>query len=90
MMKKTLERLWHDYLMDECAVMDTEEEKRLTEKAAKLHEAANTLLCEKQKKAIEKYVDALCDIHALFVKKAFCKGCEFTVSFLWEANDFKK
>ena len=37
--------------------------------------------------AVEKYVDALCDLEALFVKKAFLKGCEFAVSFLLEAGD---
>ena len=33
---------------------------------------------------------ALCDIDALFAKKAFCKGCEFAVSFLTEAGNLKK
>jgi len=39
---------------------------------------------------VEKYVDALCDLEALFVKKAFLKGCEFAVSFLLETGSFKK
>ncbi len=31
-MGKTLERLWNEYLADECAVMDTEEERTLAKK----------------------------------------------------------
>ena len=85
-MKKTLEKLWNEYLLDECAAIDTDEERSLTKKAAELHEKANSLLGKEQKAAVEKFVDALCDIEVLFVKKAFIKGCEFAVSFLLEAG----
>ena len=89
-MKETLERLWNEYLLDECAEIDTDEERMLTKKTVELHEKANVLLNREQQAAVEKYVDALCDINALFVKKAFLKGCEFSVSFLLEAGDFEK
>ncbi len=89
-MKQTLDKLWNEYLLEECAVIDTDEERTLTRELAELHDKANALLNEEQKAAIEKYVDALCDIDALFAKKAFCKGCEFTVSFLTEAGNSKK
>ena len=89
-MKETLERLWNEYLLDECAIIDTDEERNLTKKTVELHEKANTLLNKDQKDAVEKYVDALCDIEALFVKKAFLKGCEFAVSFLLEAGNLEK
>ena len=89
-MKETLEKLWNEYLLDECAVIDSDEERNLTQKTAELHEKANALLNREQKDAVEKYVDVLCDIEALFVKKAFLKGCEFAVSFLLEAGDLKK
>lgn len=89
-MKETLEKLWNEYLLDECAVIDSDEERNLTQKTAELHEKANALLNREQKEAVEKYVDVLCDIEALFVKKAFLKGCEFAVSFLLEAGDLKK
>ena len=78
-MKKTLEKLWNEYLLDECAVIDTK-------MAAELHEKANALLSMDQKDAVQKYVDSLWDIEALFAKKAFVKGCEFAVSFLLEAG----
>lgn len=88
-MKQTLEKLWNDYLLDECALIDTDEERMLTKKAAELHESANALLNKDQQAAVEKCLDALYDIEALFVKKAFCKGCEFAVSFLLEARNLE-
>lgn len=92
-MKKTLEKLWNEYLMDECSDIETEEERTLMSKTADLYKAATDMLNEEQKVAVEKFTDSLCDLEALFIKKAFCKGCEFSVSFLFEAgnlcNDFK-
>ena len=67
-MKKTLEKLWHEYLMDECAVMDTEEERDLTKEAARLHEKVNALLDKEQQAAVEEYVDAVCDVESILVK----------------------
>ena len=89
-MKQTLERLWNDYLLEECALIETEEELTLTREVAELHEKANAQLNKEQKLAVEKYVDTLCDIDALFAKKAFFKGCEFAVSFLLEAGSLEK
>lgn len=86
-MKEILEKLWNEYLLEECATIETEEEKILTKKAVELNEIANNLLNDEQRDAVEKYIDALCDIEALFVKKAFFKGCEFSVSFLLEARN---
>ena len=89
-MKETLEKLWNEYLLDECAVIDTTKEQRLTKKAAELHENANVLLDKAQQEAVEKFVDAVYDIEALYAKKAFFKGCEFTASFFLEAVNFRK
>lgn len=60
-MKQTLEKLWNDYLLDECALIDTDEERALTKKAAELHESANALLNKDQQAAVEKCLDALYD-----------------------------
>ncbi len=86
-MKITLERLWNDYFLEECSKIDTDEERDLIKKAVELHEVASKLLNEEQKEAVEKYVDTLCDVEALFARSAFVKGCEFAVSFLREAGD---
>ena len=85
-MEKILEKLWNEYLSDECAVLCTDEERMLAKKALGLHEKASVMLNRSQEEAVEKYLDAICDIDALFVKKAFLKGCEFTFSFLLETG----
>ena len=84
-MQKTLEKLWNEYLADECSVMTTEE-KILAKEAVLLHEKAKLLLSKEAETAVEKYVDALCDLEALLAKKAFCKGCEFATLYLIEAG----
>ena len=89
-MKETLDKLWNDYLLEECAVMNTDEERALTKKTAELHEKANARLNKDQQNTVQKFVDALCDLQSLFVKKAFFKGCEFAVSFLLEAGSREK
>ena len=89
-MKKTLEKLWSEYLSSECAVIDTDEERILTKKAAELHEKADALLDKEQRAAVEKIIDALCDVNAIFTKKAFFKGCEFATSFLLESGNLEK
>lgn len=85
-MKETIGKLWDDYLLDECAAINTDEERELTKNALALHEKADLLLNQEQRDSVEKYVDALRDIEAQFVKKAFLKGCEFAVSFLLESR----
>ena len=85
-MKETIEKLWNEYFSEQCVEINTEEERNLTRKAVELHEKVNALLNEEGKNALEEYVDALCDIEALFARKAFCKGCEFAISFLCGRN----
>ncbi len=89
-MKETLEKLWDEYLWEKCSALNTDEERNLTKKTIELHEKAYALLNKDQQDAIEKYVDALYDVEALFVKKAFFKGCKFAVSFLLEAWNLEK
>ena len=86
MRSSTVESLWHQYLLDECSTIDTDEEKTLTKKALELHEKANALLNREGQEVLEKYVDSLCEINAMFAKKAFVKGCEFAVSFILETK----
>jgi alpha-galactosidase len=89
-MKETLEKLWMEYLSEECCIIDTDEERELTKKTADLHQKANGLLNKEQAEAVDNYADALCEMEAFYVKKAFVKGCEFAVSFLLEAGRFGK
>ena len=89
-MNKIIEKLWNEYLLDECAAINTDEERKLTRRTLELHEKANALLNKEQEAAVEKYVDVLCDIASLFAKKAFFKGCEFTMSFFFEVENSDK
>ena len=84
-MKQTLEKLWNEYLSDQCAAVDTDEEREGARRAVELHEEVSALLSKHQEEALEKYVDTLLELEGLFVKKAFFKGCEFAVSFFLEA-----
>ena len=89
-MKETLEGLWKEYLLAECAVIETDEERRLTKRIGELHERANSLLNREQEEAVDGYVGALCDANARFVKKAFFKGCHFALSIFLEAGNLRK
>ena len=68
-MKKTLEKLWNEYLLENSAVIDTEEERTLTKQTIELHKKVTELMNQEQNDAVEKYVDALCDLEALLQKK---------------------
>lgn len=89
-MKKTLEKLWREHFAEECATIDSEEERRLLKRAAETQKKASELLTKEQSDMIEKYIEILYEIQSSFGKKAFFKGCEFTTSFLFEARNFDK
>ena len=89
-MKKTLEKLWDDCFAEECALIDTEEEKELIKEAVQMRKTADELLTREQSDAVEKYIEALYDIQISGNKKAFFKGCEFAISFLFEATNFER
>ncbi len=87
-MKEVFERLWNEYFSEECAVMETDEERVLARRVIELHEKVNDLLSKDAKEAVEKYVNELYGIEALLLKKAFFKGCEFAFSFFLSFFDF--
>ncbi len=89
-MKQTLERLWNDYLLEENATLGTDEERSLTKTSAALSEKARAMLNAEQTEAVQKYIDSLCTLDAMFAQRAFIAGCEFAVSFLLESMNTKK
>lgn len=89
-MKTLLEKLWNEYFAEECAAINTKEEKALVKKAVEMHKTANESLTKEQSEAFEKYIEALYEIQGFFVKKAFFNGCEFATSFLFEAGKLEK
>lgn len=72
-MRETVEKLWNEYFLEECARIESAEERALEKRAALLHERANELLTVD---AIEKYAEALYAVQRRLVKKAFFKGCK--------------
>ena len=73
---------------EECAAIETEEEKVLIKKAALLHEKASVLMNRMQEDAMENYVDALHENESLMMKKAFFKGARFAFLLLSEIELF--
>lgn len=86
-MKNTLEKLWNDYLCDECSEIDSEEERELLKAAVEKHDIINGFLTKEQSKLVEEYVDILIEMNSFFSRKAFSKGCEFATSFFIEATE---
>lgn len=78
-MKEMLENLWNNYFAEECAVINTKEERALAKKIVEMRDQITAEAAE----ALEQYVEALFESQGVFIKKAFFKGCEFTVSFLF-------
>lgn len=82
-----LSKLWEEYFAEECARIDTKEEKALMRTVTETQNAANELLTKEGKDAVQAHIEALYELHSRFVKKAFFKGCEFAVSFFLKARD---
>ena len=89
-MKKITEKLWNEYFAEECAAIESKEEKELSKKAIEMHEKAIELLTKEQNEVVEKYVDVMCEISESFSKKAFFKGCSFSLFFILEALSREK
>ena len=89
-MKNTLEKLWEEYFSEECAILDTEEERELVSLTAEANKAVNDLLTKEQRRSVERFVELLHEMNGITLKKAFCRGCEFTASFLLEAGNLEK
>ncbi len=84
-MNKTLEKLWRECFAEECAAIDSEEEKAIIKKAGEIHSAVNEALTKEQSKVNEAYIEALYKMQQIFVKKAFFKGYELAISMLFGA-----
>ena len=85
-MKKALEKIWSDCFAEDCAAIETDEEKELAKKTAELCKEVNKMLTEEQKSAAQKYMDAIYEMQSVFVKKAFFNGCVFALRFAFEAG----
>ncbi len=89
-MKDTLKKIWNEYFADECAAIETDEERAIVKWAVEMHKAANELLNKEQSDIIEKYIDILYELQSSFAEKAFFKGCRFAFTFFFEIGGFGK
>ena len=55
-MNDTMERMWNEYFLEKCSIMDTEEERRLANMAAQMHKKTMVLLNAEQAESVEEYV----------------------------------
>ena len=76
-----INKLWNEYFGEECSKIDTMEEKTFARRTAEMSKAIDDLLTNEQHRAVDKYIESLYDLQDCLVKKAFFKGCKFTVSF---------
>ena len=88
-MKETFEILWNEYFCEDCGVISTPEEKRVSKRIYKMYKDATSILNEEQRNAVEKYTEVIYELESILLKKAFFKGCEFSVSFLFYTLDKK-
>ncbi len=87
-MKNQLRKLWNDYFAEECATIDTDEERELIRKTAEMNKRINELLPKEQNDAMQKYIEAIYEMQSIYAEKAFLKGCKLAVSFILEAENF--
>lgn len=83
-MKKELENLWYNHMIEEIAERtDKEKEiiKNLTESDNHLRDKLN----EEQKALLQNYDDAFLQVSRISEKNAFVKGVQFATRFLVEA-----
>ena len=85
-----LEKLWDEHFSEECATVDTEEERELLLRAGNFHKALNESLSPEQREKVEKYIEATYEVQGIFLKKAFFLGCKFGVSFLLDSRGCEK
>ena len=88
-MNVTFEKLWNEYLSEDCAKINTSEETALIKKSVEMHQKASETLTPDQLTALEAYIELLYELQGVFVKKAFLKGCKFTASFFFETQNTK-
>ncbi len=82
-MREDIDRLWYEYFSEECAQIDSMEEKAIVKKVAEMHKTVDDLLTNEQRCAVEKYIEVMYELQGYCIKKAFFKGCKFTVSFFF-------
>lgn len=83
-MKSMLDKLWSEYFSEECSRIESDEERTAIKHLAELNKSVSESLDREQRESLERYIEEVFAQEGIFIKKAFFKGCEFTLSFLFE------
>lgn len=88
-MKKTLNDLWYNNMLEECSMIEDEKEKEIQSKATKIEEELRAGLSKQQTEQLESFIGCLYDMNSFFLERAFEKGICFATSYLVEALNEK-
>ncbi len=83
-MRKELEKLWYNYLI-EVTVERNAQEKAVIRELTRCDNDFRSKLNEEQKAELEEYDKAVCAVGRISEKNAFVKGAEFATRFIFEA-----
>lgn len=83
-MKKNLEDLWFNYLI-EAPIKRSDKEKTAIKEWSKKEEYFHSKLDEEQMKILEEYDNAVSAVGRISEKNAFVKGVKFATRFIFEA-----
>lgn len=83
-MRKELEKLWMNYII-EVPMQRNEEEKRYINEVSNISTLLRSKLNDEQKELLEKYDNAVCETSRMSEKYAFIKGVRFATRIILEA-----
>lgn len=83
-MKKDLEDLWYNYII-EISLKKDKREKTAISRFVEKEEEIRSMLDEKQLSKLEEYNDAVSEMSSISEKNAFIKGVSFATKFIFQA-----
>ena len=83
-MKKDLEDLWYNYII-EISLKKDKREKTAISRFVEKEEEIRSMLDEKQLSKLEEYDDAVSEMSSISEKNAFIKGVSFATKFIFQA-----
>jgi len=83
-MRKELENLWKDYLI-EVPIERNQKEKEILGNYSEKEDILRSKLNSEQKELLENYDNAVCQTNSISEKYAFIKGVRFATRLIFEA-----
>ena len=90
LMSKLLKKIWRECIIEECSILETKEEKELSKIVIRARDAMDLILNEKEKEAVDLYVDNIYKMQTIYAERAFLKGCETIFKLFVEAFTMKE